>query len=140
MLVLGLAAQVGFAQNPPAPPDPAAMAQHHLQFLTTVLSLTSAQQQQAMTLMTSATSSEENLHAQDKAAHEALDAAVTANNTSAISQAAATIGNVAAQRAEIHGKAMAAFYQLLTPDQQTKFSQLKAQGAAMGGPGHHPMN
>jgi Spy/CpxP family protein refolding chaperone len=116
------------------------MAQHHLQFLTTVLSLTSAQQQQAQTLMTSASTSEQDLHAQDKAAHEALDAAVVANNPSAISQAAAVIGNVAAQRAEIHGKTMAAFYQLLTPDQQAKFTQLHAQGPGMGGMGHHPMN
>lgn len=138
MLVLGLAAQVGFAQGPPPPPDPASMAQHHVQFMTTMLSLTTAQQQQVLALMTSTATSEENLREQDKTAHEAMDAAVKANNSAGISQAAATIGTLAAQRAEIHGKTDAAIYQLLTPAQQTKLSQLKELGPGFGGPGGPP--
>ena len=53
-LLLGVVLATGFliAQGPPGPPDPTSMAQHQIKFLTTVLSLTSTQQQQAFLINT----------------------------------------------------------------------------------------
>jgi Spy/CpxP family protein refolding chaperone len=133
MIVTVLTLGAALAQDaPPPPPDPAAMAQHQVQYFTALLSLTSAQQQQALTLFTNAASSESPLHQQDRAAHETLEAAVRNNDGASISQAATTIGNLAAQRAEIHARAEAAFYQVLTPSQQSKLTQLKSLGPGFG--------
>ena len=139
-LLLGLVLATGFliAQGPPGPPDPTTMAQHQVKFLTTVLSLTSAQQQQALTIFSNAASSEFGTHDSMKTAHETLAAAVKNNDGAGITQAATTIGNLMAQSVATHAKASAAFYQLLTPDQQTKFNQLEDHGPgfAVGfGPG-----
>lgn len=135
LTIIALAAHTGFAQNPPSPPDPASMAQHQVQFLTTLLSLTSSQQQQALAIFTSAATSESTLREEDKTAHQALDAAVQANDSAAITQAATVIGNLATQRTELHAKADAAVYELLSPAQQSKFAAFKAQGPGPGGPG-----
>jgi Spy/CpxP family protein refolding chaperone len=136
-LVFAFAAQLGFCQGgPPAPPDPASMAQHQVQFLNTLLTLTSAQQTQALSVFTATATSEASLREEDRTAHQALDAAAKANDSAAITEAATTIGSLAAQRAEAHAKADAALYQLLTPAQQIKLSQFKAQGPGFGfGPG-----
>jgi Spy/CpxP family protein refolding chaperone len=105
------------------PPDPATMAQHHVQMLTRVLSLTSDQQKQALTVYTNAETSATDLHATMRTAHEALQTAVKGNDANGISQAATTIGSLTAEMTTIHAKADAAFYLLLTPDQQTKYSE-----------------
>jgi Spy/CpxP family protein refolding chaperone len=135
--IFALAAQAGFAQSgPPSPPDPASMAQHQVNFLDTLLTLNAAQQQQALTIFTTAASSEASLRDQDRTAHQALDAAVKANDSAAISQAATAIGSLATQRTEAHAKADAALYQVLTPAQQNKLTQFKAAGPGFGpGPG-----
>jgi Spy/CpxP family protein refolding chaperone len=137
-LLLLLAVTLAVAQEPPAPPDPATRVQHQVQFLTTVLSLSSAQQQQATTIFTNAGTSESALHQQMKTARESLTAAVKSNNAAAIDQAAATIGSLTTQLTSIQAKAKAAFYQMLTADQQTKMSQLDVEGPrGFGGPGGH---
>ncbi len=134
------------AQNPPAPPDPAARAQHRVQYLTTVLNLTAAQQQQATTIFTNAANSGSTLRDSMKTAHQALDTAIKNNDSAGIEQAATNIGNLMAQRIAAEAKANAAFYQILTPDQRNKMDQLKAErpggfGHGMGrgpfGPGPH---
>jgi len=116
------------AQAPPGPPDPATMAQHRLKFLTTILSLSSAQQQQALTIFTNAANSETNWHDSMMAAHEALDTAVKNNDSAGISQAATSIGDLTAQMITAHSKADAAFYQILTADQKTKYNELEPHG------------
>ena len=129
-LVLGMALATGFlgAQAPPGPPDPVTMAQHRLKFLTTILSLSSAQQQQALTIFTNAGNSETSWHETMKAAHDALDTAVKNNDSAGISQAATSIGDLTAQMITAHSKADAAFYQILTADQKTKYSELEPHG------------
>ena len=139
-ILAGVTLATGFliAQGPPGPPDPATMAQHQVKFLTTVLSLTSTQQQHALTIFTNAANSESGSLDTMKTAHEALNAAVKNNDSAGITQAANTIGNLMAQSVAAHAKASAAFYQILTPDQQTKYNQLEDHGPgfAMGfGPG-----
>lgn len=130
IVVLGVALGTALliAQGPPGPPDPTTMAQHRVKFLSTILSLSSAQQQQALTIFTNAASSETNWHDGMKAAHEALDTAVKNNDSAGISQAATTIGDLSAQMITAHSKADAAFYQILTSDQKTKYNELEPHG------------
>lgn len=134
-----IAGTIAAAQNRHQPPDPAARIQEHVNFMTTVLSLTPAQQQQATTIFTNAASSEKALHEQMRTAHDALKTAIQKNDTASIDQSAATIGNLTTQMVSAHAKAEAAFNQTLTPDQQAKMSQLHSHGHGMHGPGGHPM-
>jgi Spy/CpxP family protein refolding chaperone len=139
LLTVGLAASFMFAQKPSGPPDPATRVQHHIQHLTTVLSLTPAQQQQATTIFTNAMTGGATIHDDMKAAHQNLQTAIKNNDQNGITQSATTIGNLTAQMVAAHAKAQAAFYQILTPDQQNKLSQLESEGEGhfgFGGPPH----
>src|SRR5579872_261145 len=98
-----LALNSASAQNGPA------RVAHHVQMLTKVLSLSSAQQQQATTIFTNAAASEQTLHASMKTAHESLKQAIAANNSSAIDQNATSIGNLTTQMVSTRAKAQAAF-------------------------------
>ena len=139
--ILAMAVQALIAQNlsggPPGPPDPATMAQHRVQFLTNQLSLTQQQQQQALTIFTTAATSQSGVHDSMRTAHESLQTAVKNNDANGITQAANTIGNLTAEFTATEARSDAAFYQILTPDQQTKLSQMESHGPMMrhGGPG-----
>ena len=109
------------------PPDPAEMAKHHIDFLTKQLSLTPQQQQQATSIFSQVGNNAQATHDQMKTAHESLKAAIQKNDSAGIEQAASTIGNLTAQMISAHSKAQAAFYQTLTPEQQTKMNELEAQ-------------
>lgn len=114
------------------------MVAHRVNFLTTVLNLTSAQQQQATTIFTNAANSVSALHTSLKNAHQSLTTAVSGNDSAGIDQASNTIGTLTTQVTSIHAKANAAFYQILTPDQQSKLTKLQSErgsGMRMGGPG-----
>jgi Spy/CpxP family protein refolding chaperone len=133
--VLAIAAAALLAQNNNLPPNPADMAQHRVQRLTAMLSLSASQQQQATSIFTNAATASSAIHANMKAAHDALDSAITSNDANAISQAANTIGQVTAQLTVIQATADAAFRQTLTSDQQSRLAQMK--GAGWGGPAMH---
>ena len=124
------------------PPDPAQMVQHRVDFLAKQLSLSAQQQEQAASIFTEAASGAKSFHEQMRTAHQNLQAAVEKNDTAAIEQSSNTIGNLMAQMTAAHAKADAAFYQTLTPDQQTKMKALEAHhGRGMrghGGPGGPP--
>jgi Spy/CpxP family protein refolding chaperone len=141
ILACASALMIAQAQNPPGPPDPAKMVQHRVQYLTTVLNLTAAQQQQATTIFTNAETSQSGVHGTMKAAHQSLETAVKSNDASGITQAANTIGNLTAQMVSAHATADAAFYQILTPEQQSKMTQLEKEhpGPGMGPGGPHGM-
>jgi Spy/CpxP family protein refolding chaperone len=127
------------SSNPPGPPTPAMRVQHRVQFLTTMLSLNSAQQQQATTIFTNAATAEQAVHNSMKTAHQDLNNAVKANDAAAIDQAAQAIASVMAQTISTQAKANAAFRQLLNADQQAKLDQLDSQGPhvfAVGGGGN----
>ena len=138
-LFVAIAAALAAAQNRHQPPDPAARIQDHVNFMTTMLSLTPAQQQQATTIFTNAANASKSLHDQMKSAHDALQTAIQKNDTAGIDQSAATIGNLTSQMISSHAKAEAAFTQTLTPDQQAKMNQLHSHEHGMHGPGGHPM-
>jgi Spy/CpxP family protein refolding chaperone len=114
------------------PPDPGKMAQHHLNFLTKQLSLTPQQQQQASTIFSEAATNAKATHGQMRAAHDSLKAAIQKNDAAGIEQAANTIGNLTTQMISSHAKAQAAFYQILTPDQQTKMNEMESRHHGMG--------
>jgi Spy/CpxP family protein refolding chaperone len=125
-------ASFAFAQH--QHPDPATMVQKHVQRLTTLLSLTPAQQTQATTIFTNEMSTATNFHSSMKTAHQSLQTAIKANDQNAITEAANNIGSLTTQMVSTHAKAQAAFLQTLTPDQQSKMSQLESEGEMGFGP------
>jgi Spy/CpxP family protein refolding chaperone len=124
ILLLAMTGMLGYGQRH-QPPDPAQMIQHRVNFLTEELGLSTAQQQQATTIFTNALGSQQSLRGPMKAAHEGLESAISRNDSAAIDQAANSIANLMAQSIAAHAKAEAAFYQTLTPDQQSKYSQME---------------
>ncbi|MBZ5523844.1 MAG: Spy/CpxP family protein refolding chaperone [Acidobacteriia bacterium] len=137
VVVLALATSVVYAQHHRTPPDPATRIQHHVDFMTKELGLTTEQQQQVTAMLTSEAANAKNFHDQMRAAHDSLKAAVQKNDAAGIDQAATTIGNLTAQMTSSHAKSHAAFIQTLTPDQQTKLnSMMEKHGHGMGMHGH----
>lgn len=133
LLLLALTASVLLlAQMPPVPPDPTVLAQHRVKFLTTLLTLNTSQQQQATTIFTNAATSEFALQSQVRTARQSLNTAVKNNDAASIDQMASALGALSAQRTSIQAKANAAFYQILTPDQQNKLNQLESDGPGSG--------
>ncbi len=129
------------------PPTPAERAQHRVQFLTNMLSLTAVQQQQATTIFTNAGTAEDTVHNSMKTAHQSLHDAIKSNDTAAIDQWSNTIGGLSGQLVSIEAKAHAALYQTLTPDQQAKLEKMPMMmhgphgghpGMGMGFMGRHP--
>jgi Spy/CpxP family protein refolding chaperone len=119
-------------QTTHTPPSPATIAQHRVSYLTTVLSLTSEQQQQATTIFTNAATTASGLHTQIKTARQNLATAVQSDDTGTINQISTTIGNLLAQEISNQANANAAFYKTLTSDQQSKLTQLKSERHGMG--------
>ena len=103
-----------------------------MNFLTKQLSLTPQQQQQASTIFSEAANNAKATHDQMRTAHDGLKAAIQKNDSAGIEQAANTIGNLTTQMITAHAKAQAAFYQTLTPDQQTKMNELESRHHGMG--------
>ena len=124
------------AQTQPKPPSAAEIAKRQVKTLTTLLNLTSAQQQQATTIYTNAATGQHSLIASDKETRDALRTAIKNNDTASIDQVAGTIAQNTAQFTSIKAKADAAFYQILTSDQQAKLSDLESQHIRpLDGPG-----
>jgi len=130
-LFLAMTGALGYGQRH-QPPDPAQMAQLRVNFLTEKLGLSPEQQQQATSIFTNAAASQKSLRDQMRAAHESLQSAVSRNDSAGIDQAASSIGNLTAQTISAHAKADAAFYQTLTPDQQSKYSQMEVHEPGVG--------
>jgi Spy/CpxP family protein refolding chaperone len=141
---LVLAGALAHAQRQHQPPDPAQMAQHRVSFLTDKLELSPSQQQQATNIFTNEMSAAKSLHDQMKTAHQSLQAAVKTNDSAGIEQASGTISSLTAQMITARAKADAAFYQLLSPDQQSKYTEMHNHEPGMhgfrerGGPGGPP--
>ena len=126
------------AQTEHTPPSPAHMAQRQVQRYSTLLSLNSSQVEQATTIFTAEATSHSNAWASERAAHQALEAAIKANDTATIQSTATTLGQMSGEMMAAHALARAQFYAILTADQKTKYSQLEEEHM-MGGFGHGPM-
>lgn len=137
LLFVALSASVLLqAQAPPEPPDPATEAQHHVAFLTKMLTLTDAQKQQATTIFTNAAKDESGVRKDMKSTRQSLDAAIKSNNIAKIKQISTTIGSLTAKSTSLRAEAQAAFYQILTADQQKKLDQFESSHhRGPGGPG-----
>jgi Spy/CpxP family protein refolding chaperone len=120
------------------PPDAATMVQNQVARLTTLLSLTTAQAAQATTIFTNAQTAITPLRTNLSTDHDSLQTAVKSNATSTIDTVAANIGLLTGQIQAIQSKANAAFYAILTADQQAKFDQIGVGGFGPGPRGPHP--
>jgi Spy/CpxP family protein refolding chaperone len=122
----------GMRGNGGTPPDPATMIQHRVDRLGTVLGLSDAQKASAVKIFTDAQTATTAATANNQTNRDALAAAVRKNDVVAIDQIAATLGATSGKVMAIQGKADAAFYALLTPDQQTKYDSMPHGGPGMG--------
>lgn len=138
-----LSAALTFAQGPGGrgprgdggtPPDPAQMVTMRVNMLAQRLSLTDAQKTQATKIFTDAVAAATNARTSIQDSHTKLTDAIKSNNSTAIDQLAVTIGQMEGQLTAINAKAEAAFYAILTPDQQAKYTPGRGPGM-MGGRG-----
>jgi Spy/CpxP family protein refolding chaperone len=133
-----------FAQRPfgtltsATPPDPTTIVANQVGRLTSLLTLTTAQQAQATTIFTNSLNAITPLQTTIHTGQASLKTAVKGNDTATIDQLAAEIGTAQGQILSIQNKADAAFYAILTPDQQTKLSQTHFSGGLGFGRGRGP--
>jgi Spy/CpxP family protein refolding chaperone len=107
-------------------PKTAAKQAKYIGSLGKVLSLSPAQQDETASIFAAASSSDATLKKSIKTTRQSLGEAVKNNDSAAISEASVAIGTLLGQRHLIGAKANAAFFQVLTADQQARFNQLKA--------------
>lgn len=121
------------------PPDPDTMIKMRVDFLATQLTLTDAQKAKATAIFADAYTASQTLQSSLQTTRQSLPAAVKKNDTAAIDQLAATVGSLTGQLTAIQSKAEAAFYAILTTDQQAKYDQMPHGGPGGGsgpmGPG-----
>lgn len=137
-ILLTVAAPFGFAQRSHTPPTPAQQVANKVARLTTLLTLTTAQQAQATAIFTTEQSALSTVSAGMKAARTALKTAVQANDTAGIALQATTIGNLTTQEVQAQSTANADFYAILTAAQQAQYNKLGAWGGYGGGGGFGP--
>jgi Spy/CpxP family protein refolding chaperone len=99
-------------------------AQKRFDRMASHLNLTEAQKTQARGFLQEARSSAKELGPQLKQNHQALAAAVKANNTADIERLSAEQGRLMGKMMAIHSEAFAKIYQTLTPDQRAKADQM----------------
>ena len=116
-------------------PTAAQLAQGVVQRFTMVLGLSSTQQEQALALFTTQETAELSIRTAEQTADKLLLTAVEADDTSAIATVSATLGGLHGQDIQARAVANAAFYAVLTTDQQTKFAQYLEHGGLEDGPG-----
>jgi Spy/CpxP family protein refolding chaperone len=101
--------------------------------LTTLLTLTTAEQAEATTIFTTEQTAVSALMTSMRTARTALKTAIQKNDQAAIATNATQIGSLVTQEVQAQATAEAAFYAILDATQQTKFSELNGPG--FGGPG-----
>jgi Spy/CpxP family protein refolding chaperone len=119
----------------PTPPTVAQMVAHQVARLTKLLDLTSTQQASATTIFTTEQTALSTLRTSTQTARTALQTAITSNDAANIGIASTQIGNLTGQEVLAQATASAAFYAILTADQQTKYETLGPLGGGPGGPG-----
>ena len=126
--------------TPPTPPTAEQMVANRVARLTKLLDLNTAQQAQATAIFTAEQTALAGLRTSMDAARTALKTAVDANDAGGIDAAATQIGSLTAQQIQGQSKAEAAFFAILTTDQQSKYKELgpgpgNGPGGRGGGPG-----
>lgn len=95
----------------------------YINFFTTLLALTPDQQQQTAGIFASASAGQAAVKAEMKVLRQNMGRAVTSNNLGGINSAAVTLGTLSAKRHTIGAAANAAFYQILSANQQATLNQ-----------------
>jgi Spy/CpxP family protein refolding chaperone len=126
------------AQDATTPTHQGNRMARRVNYLTTVLNLTPAQQQQAAAILTNATATAHSLRSNIHAARENLATAITNNDTATVEQASNALGGMTAQLISNKARAAAALRQILTPEQRSKLDSLRAQGMGRFGHGDGP--
>lgn len=107
-------------------PHTASRQAKYISFLSALLSLSPGQQAETTSIFAAASTAAGELKAAAKTHKRSLGASVAANDASGISQASLVIGKAASQRHTIDAKANAAFFQILTADQQQTLTKLRS--------------
>jgi Spy/CpxP family protein refolding chaperone len=107
-------------------PKNAAKQAKYIAFLTTLLSLSPEQQDQAASIFATASAAVAEVKKNKKASRQALGESVSNNDGNRIRQTSVAIGALTAQHHSIGASANAAFFQLLTSDQQAKLTQFRS--------------
>jgi Spy/CpxP family protein refolding chaperone len=97
------------------------------------LTLTDVQKTNATAIFTDAYTASQGPQASLEGTRQTLSDAVKKNETASIDQLSATLGALTGQVTAINSKAEAAFYLILTPDQQAKYDTMPQRG--LRGPG-----
>jgi Spy/CpxP family protein refolding chaperone len=121
------------------PPDPQAMAQMQVNMLAAQLSLTDSQKATALTIFTNSQKDSQTIQSALRTAQESLSAAVKKNDAATIDSLAFTIGTATGQLTAVQSKAQAAFYAILTADQQALYDKMPPGGPGGGRGGRGPM-
>jgi Spy/CpxP family protein refolding chaperone len=119
--------------TPHTPPTPAQMVSNKVARLTTLLDLTSSQQTSATTIFTTEETALGTIRTSMHTARTALQTDIKSDNTADIGVQAAAIGTLTTQEVQAQSTADAAFFAILTADQQSKYETLGPRGP--GGPG-----
>ena len=120
------------------PPDPQQMVERRIEFLADSLGLSDDQKTKATSIFTGAFSASQDARASLRTTKQSMADAVKKNDAGAIDQLSATVGTLTAEITAIDRKAEAAFYTLLTADQQAKYAKTMSRGGPGGfggGPG-----
>jgi Spy/CpxP family protein refolding chaperone len=117
----------------PTPPTTAQMVSNQVSRLTKLLDLTSTQQASATTIFTTEQTAMTALRTSMQTAQTALQTAITSNDAATIATDAAQIGTLTGEQVLAQATASAAFYAILTADQQSKFETLGPLGGGPGG-------
>jgi len=132
-------AQTTTPTTPPTPPTPEQRIAKRVEFLTTVLSLSTGQATQATTIYTTEYTSASALHSSVKDARTKLQTDIQAVASQNIVDAdVAALGALNIKLDTIHADAQLQFRSILTADQRTKLDALNQHGGpgfGHGGPG-----
>lgn len=115
------------------PPTAAQLAQGIVQRYASVLTLSSTQQEQALTIFTAEEATETSVRTAEQTAEKFLVTAIEANDTASIATISATLGGLHGQEVQAEATANAAFYATLTSEQQAKLALFLEQGGGVGG-------
>lgn len=133
-----LAAAMSAQTTAPAKPQHQRNPQMMMQKLTSDLNLTADQQAKAQAIFDQSRQQRKALAPKLREERGAVLNAIKTDNTRQIDRVIQENSQVNAQAREIHAKAMAKFYAMLTPDQKAKMDQKMSHsmGGSMG-PRHH---
>src|SRR3984885_11273776 len=127
---------LGNAQtSTPKPPTPAQTLANQVARLTKLPDLQSSQQTPATIIITTEQTALATLRTSMQTARTGLQTAITSNDTATIGTDATQIGSLTGEEVLAQATASAAFYAILTADQQSKYETLGPLGGGPGGPG-----